>query len=340
MTVLISIVTYNSARFIAKCLEGVARQTWSDYTISVIDNGSTDETVDIVKRQRQSLSLTALGKNTGFSSAHNLAMKTFPAQHVLVLNPDVYLEPTFLENILKAFSLDRSVGSASGKLLRAPASLFDGSSSSSGWLVPPYIDSTGMYFTPNQRHLDRGSNEIDTGRYEQMEYVFGASGAAALYRREMIEDVAIGGEFFDESFFAYREDADVAWRAQIMGWKCLYVPQAVAYHARRVLPENRRALPPEINMHSVKNRFLMRIKNMEVRTYLKFFLPITVRDLQVLGYVLVREHASATGLLYVARNVRRFLAARRAIQRKKRVSTEYLHQWFSRAPKAFPIQPT
>ena len=78
----------------------------------------------------------------------------------------------------------------------------------------------------------------------------------------MIEDTSVLGEFFDPDFFVYREDADVAWRAQLMGWRCIYTPLARGYHVRNVLPGNRRALPSVINMHSVKNRFLMRLKNM------------------------------------------------------------------------------
>ncbi len=97
--------------------------------------------------------------------------------------------------------------------------------------------------------------------------MFGATAAAALYRRAMIDDISLDGEFFDSDFFVYREDADVAWRAQLMGWKCLYAPYARGYHVRKVLPGNRRALPPEINMHSVKNRFLMRIKNISPDLY-------------------------------------------------------------------------
>src|SRR6266850_1481333 len=86
------------------------------------------------------------------------------------------------------------------------------------------VDSTGIYFTPMLRHLDRGSQEPDKGHYLNFEYVFGATAAAALYRRKMIDDVSIQGEFFDPDFFVYREDADVAWRAQLMGWRCLYTP--------------------------------------------------------------------------------------------------------------------
>ena len=118
-----------------------------------------------------------------------------------------------------------------------------------------------------------------------------------LYRREMIDDVAIDGEFFDPDFFVYREDADVAWRAQLLGWRCMYTPQARGYHVRNVLPGNRRALPAVINMHSVKNRFLMRIKNMTPDLYRRNWVSITSRDLVVLGCCLVREHQLAAGFL-------------------------------------------
>ena len=111
------------------------------------------------------------------------------------------------------------------------------------------------------RHFDRGWHQPDSRYFERMEYVFGATAAAALFRRELIDDISIDGHFFDPDFFIYREDADVAWRAQLQGWRCLYTPRAVAHHVRTVTPGNRRGLPPVINMHSVKNRFLMRIKN-------------------------------------------------------------------------------
>ena len=97
----------------------------------------------------------------------------------------------------------------------------------------------------------------------------------------MIDDISLDGEFFDSDFFVYREDADVAWRAQLMGWKCLYAPYARGYHVRKVLPGNRRALPPEINMHSVKNRFLMRMKNISPDLYRRNWFSITARDLMV-----------------------------------------------------------
>ena len=93
------------------------------------------------------------------------------------------------------------------------------------------------------RHLDRGGEERDSGQYDRAQWVFGATGAAAMFRRSFVEAVSVNGQFFDEEFFSYREDADLAWRGQLMGWKCLYEPSAVAWHVRRVTPERRESLP-------------------------------------------------------------------------------------------------
>ena len=209
---------------------------------------------------------------------------------MLTLNPDVLLLPNFIQALVDAGQIDPKIGTVCGKLLTILAT----------FELPdkPVVDSTGIYFTPMLRHLDRGSQEVDNGHYLQYEYVFGATAAAALYRRAMIDDISLDGEFFDPDFFVYREDADVAWRAQLMGWRCLYTPHARGYHVRNVLPGNRRALPPEINMHSVKNRFLMRIKNMTPDLYWRNWFSITARDLVVVCCCLLREHSSLKAFWY------------------------------------------
>jgi GT2 family glycosyltransferase len=196
----------------------------------------------------------------------------------------------------------------------------------------PVVDSTGIYFNPMLRHLDRGSQEVDNGHYLQYEFVFGATAAAALYRREMIDDISLDGEFFDSDFFVYREDADVAWRAQLMGWKCIYVPYARGYHVRKVLPGNRGALPPEINMHSVKNRFLMRIKNISPDLYRRNMFSITLRDITVVMCCLMWEHSSLRAFWFLARNWRRVMAKRAEIQSRRRVDHTYIASWFKYAP--------
>ncbi|MBV9611240.1 MAG: glycosyltransferase family 2 protein [Acidobacteriaceae bacterium] len=324
----VTIVTYNSARFIGRCLDYVFQQDYAPLEIIVVDNASTDDTPAILPDFAKRVRLISNPENVGFAAAHNQGIALAPGDWVLTLNPDVRLTREFIGRMVAAGEANPNVGSVSGKLLRmspdfeAPAN--------------PIIDSTGMYFTPNIRHFDRGSNQPDDGRYDRFEYVFGASGAAALYRRRMIEDISIKGEFFDSDFFAYREDADVAWRAQLLGWKCVYTPKAVAYHVRSVLPENRRSLPAVINLHSVKNRFLLRIKNMTFRLWLPRYPAILFRDLMVVGGCLLRERSSLPAFLLLLRLIPRALEKRGAIMRRRRVSHRYLAPWFSSKPVTYP----
>src|SRR5581483_4489535 len=320
----VTIVTYNSGRFIKRCLESVLAQRYQHKEIIIVDNASDDGTVDILEQFEDRCQVVYNSENVGFAAAQNQAIALSSGDWVLTLNPDVLLLPNFIQSLVDAGRMDRKIGTVCGKLLTMTAA-FD---------IPakPVVDSTGIYFNPMLRHLDRGSQEVDNGHYLQYEFVFGATAAAALYRREMIDDIALDGEFFDTDFFVYREDADVAWRAQLMGWKCIYAPYARGYHVRKVLPGNRRALPPEINMHSVKNRFLMRIKNISPDLYRRNLLSITARDCAVVGCCVLWEHSSLKAFWFLAQNFRRVLAKRRLIQERRRVDDEYMASWFQYAP--------
>ena len=273
-----------SGRFIKRCLDSVLEQKYPNLEVVIIDNASTDGTVDILEQFQDRCRIYYNTDNLGFAAAQNQAIALSNGEWILTLNPDVLLMPNFIQALVDAAHVDPKVGTVCGKLLSIRAT-FD---------LPEeqLVDSTGIYFTPTLRHLDRGSQEVDRGHYVNFEYVFGATAAAALYSRQMIDDIAINGEFFDSDFFVYREDADVAWRAQLLGWRCIYTPSARGYHVRNVLPGNRRALPPEINMHSVKNRFLMRIKNITPDLYRRNWLSITARDLVVLCACVLHEHSS------------------------------------------------
>jgi GT2 family glycosyltransferase len=246
------------------------------------------------------------------------------------LNPDVILMPDFLLQMTRAMELDRTVGQVSGKLYRV--------SDVNQLGAPRVLDSAGMFFTPNQRHFDRGAGEVDVGQFDRLEYVFGVSGAAALYRKAALEDTALDGEYFDESFFAYREDADLSWRMQLMGWKALYMPFAQAYHVRSLRQDARRKdLDATVNMHSVKNRFLMRIKNQTWKNGLRFFLPTLWRDLLVIGYVLLFEHSSLRAFTLLFRLYPEMIRKRRSIMGRRRVSDSYIAEWF--AQRAVPFAP-
>lgn len=328
--VLASIVTYNSASHLQACLESLQAQSCRDFAVCIWDNGSSDETVEIIAAGSAFIHSTDFSTtNIGFCAAQNRLISSVDSEYVLALNPDVFLQPRFIEILMRALDQDARAGAASGKLWR-----WEGSPCSAGSRI---LDTTGMYFTPSQRHLDRGSGEPDRGQYEKREYVFGASGAAAFYRRKMLEETKAGDEYFDEAFFAYREDADLAWRAQWMGWRCLYVPEATGFHVRRVLPERRASLPPVINMHSFKNRFLLRTKNMDVGTYLRFLLPISARDLAAFAYVLARERTSLRGLRLLVRALPAAWVVRKALQRHRRISPKEMRSWFSYRPVSRPI---
>ena len=324
----VTIVTYNSGRFIKRCLESVLAQRYPNKEVIVIDNASNDGTVDILEQFEDRCQIVYNDENIGFAAAQNQAISLSAGDWVLTLNPDVLLLPNFILSLVESGQVDPKIGTVCGKLLTILAT-FD---------LPdkPLVDSTGIYFTPMLRHLDRGSQEVDNGHYLNHEYVFGASAAAALYRRSMIDDVALDDEFFDPDFFVYREDADVAWRAQLLGWRCLYTPHARGYHVRNVLPGKRRALPAAINMHSVKNRFLMRIKNMSGHLYWRNWLSITCRDLVVVSCCLVREQSSLRAFWYVARNWRRLMYKRREIMARKRVGDDYIASWFRYEPVSLP----
>ncbi len=337
-SVSVLLVTYNSAAYVQRCLESLLQQNHPAFEIIVVDNGSTDKTREILSRfsppANIKFNVEKNENNAGFAAAQNQAIRQAQGDWLLCLNPDVVLRPDFISHLVSAGTHPvgangKRIGAVCGKLLRwAPGAQPE---------LTSVVDSAGMYFTRNLRHLDRGAEEPDRGQYEVLEYVFGASGAAALYRRAMVEDVSIENEFFDEDFFAYREDADLAWRAQILGWHCLYTPRAVGWHVRRVTPERREQLPGFINWHSIKNRFLMRIKNCSAWLYLHLFFAVTARDLMILGYATLRNWRLFSALFYPLRHWIKFKRKRQSIQSRRRVSDRELLHWFSNQPASEPV---
>jgi len=325
----VTIVAHNSRRYLEACLRSVHQQTHRPLEVIVVDNASTDGTRQLLEKLTSPIRVILNDCNLGFAAAQNQAIRASQSDWVLALNPDAALEPGFVQQLVEGCRFDSKVGTVCGLLLSSGPGLKP--------LDSPMIDSAGIYFTPSMRHFDRGWCEPDDGRFRKMEYVFGASGAAALYRREMIADVSDGDNFFDPDFFTYREDADVAWRAQLLGWRCLYVPEAVGYHVRSVGPRHRSSVPAVLNMHSVKNRFLMRIKNATSGLYRQFWLPATARDLLVLGGCLLWEQKSLPALWRIAMCLPRAIGQRRRIMLRRRVSDESLAQWFSTEPSGLPL---
>jgi GT2 family glycosyltransferase len=273
LPVSVVIVTWNSAEYIGPCLESIGTVARRPAEIVVVDNASMEGTLEIVRATAPEAEILPLGTNTGFCHAANRGIAATRSPLVLVLNPDTRLTPTFLEELLPAFH-DPRVGLAGGKLLR-----FDGVT----------IDSAGQMLGRSRQPIDRGYGTRDVGQLDRDEEVFGVCGAAVVYRRKMIEDVSrANGQFYDEEFFAFYEDLDVAWRARKKGWRAAYRHRAVALHARGGTAADRRVSSrgqaflyrdAVLRYHIAKNRYLTMLRNDRVADYLAHWPFIFARDL-------------------------------------------------------------
>ena len=314
--VTVVLITWNSAPYLRRCLEGIAQQTHSDVEWIHVDNASADHSAARVMEAFPRCQQIINSENRGFAAAANQAIRIASGDYVALCNPDAFLTPEYLARIVDAFErADEKFGAATGKLMRAK-----------GYEIVPTdeIDSLGIRMTRSGRHFDITGTRHPAPGTE----VFGVSGAAAVYRKSFIIDITINNEYFDEDFFAYREDADVAWRGRLFGWRAMLVPDAIAYHVRSVTPERRRSLSPEINMHSVKNRFLLRLKNEGAYLALRNAPFELARDLLVIGAALTIERSSLPALVWLWRNRRRILEKRHEIQKRRRVSDRQLAEWF------------
>ncbi len=301
------VVTHDSATDLPLSLASAVAQRGVSVEILVVDDKSQDASRDVAALYAPNVRLLALPENVGFASAMNAGIEATSGRYVLSLNPDCRLAPDFAAKLAGRLDQRRDAGSASGRIFRATGADLAPTSR---------LDSTGIVFTRSGRHFDRGSGEEAEGRHLDEEEVAGTTAAAGFYRREALESARISTGYFDSDFFLYREDADLALRLSKLGWKCLYVPGAVAWHRRRNLPERRGRMSAAANLHSVKNRFLLRINNRSAGELLRTIVPTLARDLVVVGACLTVERSSLPAFSWLWKNRRRLWAKRREIRDK------------------------
>ena len=214
------VVTWNRRDLLRSCLQSLTRQQLNQpFEVVVVDNGSNDGSPEMVLREFGSepafgLKLIRNSDNRGFCAANNQGFAASTSDLVALLNNDAEAEPDWLRGLAGAFEEGREIGMAASKILV--------------YEDPRRIDKAGHLIYPDGQNRGRGSGELDAGQYDRIEEVLWPDGCAAMYRREMLDE--IGG--FDEDFFAYADDAELGLRARIAGWTCLYVPQAVVRHHR------------------------------------------------------------------------------------------------------------
>lgn len=318
--VTIIVVTHESARFLPRCFEAIRAIEGISSELVVVDNSSSDASRDLTRALLPEATLIENSANRGFAPAVNQGLAQSSSEFVLLLNPDCAPASDYVQRLVDAVRhAGADAGAATGKLLRA-----------TGETIEPtkIVDSKGIRMTRNGRHLDIDAGIDDSPRDDAPREVFGVSGAAALYRRSMLEDAKIDGEVFDEDFFTWREDADLAWRSRLFGWRALYVPSAVAYHVRTVTPERRKSLAPVVNYHSVKNRFLLRWKNQGSYLFLRNLPFELFRDLLVVFACLTVERSSLPALRWLWQHRRRIMRKRTLVQSRRKVSDRELSVWF------------
>lgn len=285
------IVTWNSSGVIGACLKSLATQTLRGFSTLIIDNYSADETLSTVEGSELPLHVLRNPRNVGFARAVNQGIAVTRAPVVVVLNPDTELEPRALENALATLNAHPDIGSVAPWLFRSSDDLSAESPHGT-------VDSSGLGVTRGRRVVDRDAGREPTARPPGP--VFGASGAFALYRRTALESVRFHHEFFDEDFFAYKEDADLAWRLQRAGWGCWFEPSSRAIHRRGLGAVDRGT--SDLGSHgrrsgvlarlSYRNHLLMLMKN-ETASDLVSDLPwVVVEEVSKFGYYLLRRPAA------------------------------------------------
>jgi GT2 family glycosyltransferase len=315
-----SIVTWNHAHCIEACILSLLRQTVPPSEIFLYDNASADGTRDVTDRFKGNVTLFYSPENRGFCGGHNFAISRTKSDFVLLVNPDVVLKEDYIEKATRRICEENKIGTVCGLLLQNGLDLKN-----------CMIDGAGLTVARSRRFLLRCHGELASEAGVPSEEVFGCDGALPFYRRAMIEDVSFDGQFFDEMFFAHKEDHDVSWRAQNFGWKTVFDPECLAMHPRVFRPGNlqvRKQLAPELKYHAVKNDLLLLFKNETGSNFARDFLQIVPRRAGIFLYALLRERYSLKAYSFVLRNWGQIRQARRRVQTRRVVPSQEIRKRF------------
>ncbi len=342
----VNIVAWNSMEYIPDLMRSLEAQTFRDFAVRVIDNGSTDGVADFLREHYPQVMVIRNVKNLGFSPAHNQGIryaidKWAPEErvhsYVLLTNPDIVMTPTFLERIVAEADAHPEAGSLGGKLLKAFGENLNDEALQET-VNSDLLDSTGLKANRKRVFVERGAGEMDNGQYDELREVLGVSGALALYRASALEDVNTTGEYLDEDFFAYKEDVDIAWRLQERGWTSRYVPEAIAYHYRGMygkekmglleLVRNRRKKSLRRSYYSTRNHWCMLVKNMSVGDWLLSWPWVVPMETARFVYVCLFEPRNARAFAVAVAWMPRMWKKRAAIMRGRKVPASELRKWF------------
>lgn len=304
----IIIPNWNGMRYLAACLTALSVQDYTPLEIIVVDNASVDGSVEYLRAEHPEVRLLQLSQNRGFTGACNAGLQAARGAYLALLNNDTEVAPNWARVAVTALQARPEVGSVASKLL-----LYE---------QRDVIHTAGDYFTRDGCAGNRGVWERDAGQYERQEYVFSACGGAAVYRRTMLEDIGL----LDDDFFFSGEDVDLGWRAQLRGWRCLYVPGAVVYHHLSASGGGVTA-----SFYDGRNSIAILVKNLPAALWWRYGLRIVWRQARRAGAALqewrgaearAQLRGMGAGLLLAPKMLRK----RRDIQAARRVRIEDLER--------------
>jgi GT2 family glycosyltransferase len=301
------IPNWNGAHHLPTCLNSLRAQIHDDVEIIVVDNASTDDSLEVLARYPE-VRTVLLPTNRGFTGACNAGFEAASGDVQALLNNDTEVDSAWLAHVAAAFESHPEVGIVASKML-----LFDRRAT---------FHTAGDYVTLDGLAHNRGVWQQDEGQYDHPAYVFSACGGSAAYRTAMLEEI---GRLDDDFFFSF-EDVDLAWRAQLAGWRCLYVPEAVVYHKLKASGGGVTA-----SFHDARNRIWTLAKNYPSDLWREHKRKVLVAQRQIAWEALRAwrgEAARATlrGLVAGLLGLPKMRRRREAIQARRTVERAYLER--------------
>ncbi|MFA5047499.1 MAG: glycosyltransferase family 2 protein [Patescibacteria group bacterium] len=339
--VTIQIVSWNGMRYLPHCLHSIFEQTCKDFQVLMVDNNSRDESVSFVRKNYPEVAVLQNNRNLNFAKANNQGIKLLHTPYLVLCNQDIVLESDWLEKMLAIAESEkyRQFGSFGGKLLRLK--MPEGEAPELN--KTEIIDSCGLKVLKSHRVVELGGGEPSSGFVENSE-VFGQSGALVLYRRAALDDSLLqgpdhgSGDYFDSDFSFYKEDVDLAWRLQLLGWPSLFVASAIAYHARTFagsekkkiieVIKNRRSQSKLARFNSYRNHFFVLLTDDFLSNLLIFSPQIFWYELRKFLYLLFMETASLRALFGLLAAWPKISRKRKQIFSRVAVDAKYIRSWF------------
>lgn len=286
--IFVHILNWNDKPYLPDLIDSLKKQTAPNFTVRILDNGSTDGTHEELMRLAPTWSYARNAKNLGFAPGHNLLFKAtlermngeYRDQFIALANADMIIDDDCLNEMAKALQQDQSLGAVQPKIFRVVKEVEEGGLSS--YRKTEILDSTGLVLRKNWRMEDRGAGEVDVGQYDDKLDLIGPCGAMMMFRAEaLVELLNFDGEVFDGDFYLYREDCDLALRLRRRGWKTRFVPTAKAWHYRGMFGEAKRSLlrrlfdrrkqRPIPAAYSTRNQLFFIVKNLTLTDWILAF---------------------------------------------------------------------